>query len=59
MDKEATIELNEKEKIEVLGNILRFFWTTSLEKMYPDKKLKVEIYEEPDEELFITVYSEQ
>ncbi len=50
---------NEKEKIIALGNILKFFWTTSFEKMYPNKTLKVEIYEESDEELFITVYSEQ
>ncbi|MBP1564124.1 MAG: hypothetical protein J6A58_00025 [Oscillospiraceae bacterium] len=50
---------NEREKIVALGNILKFFWTTTFEKMYPDKKLKVEIYEEPDEELFITVYSEE
>jgi len=50
---------NEIEKIEVLGNILKYFWTTTFKSMYPEKKLKVEIFEEQDKELFITVYSEQ
>lgn len=48
---------NENEKIKVLGKLVEFFWTTSFEKMYPDKALKVEVYEESDGELFVTVYS--
>lgn len=49
---------NEERKIKVLGKVLEYFWTISFEKMYPDKKLKVEVYEEIDEEFFITVYSD-
>lgn len=49
---------DESEKIIALGKVLYFFWTTTLEKRYPNKTFKVEVYEEVDKELFITVYNE-
>ena len=47
-----------KEKNIALGEVLTFFWTASFEKRYPNEVFRVEIYEETDEELFITVYKE-
>jgi hypothetical protein len=48
---------NENEKFKALGRILKFFWEITFEKNYPEKKLKVHLFEEDDGELFITVYS--
>ena len=47
----------ENEKFKALGRILKFFWEITFEKNYPEKKLKVHLFEEDDGELFITVYS--
>jgi len=47
---------NIDEKLKALGNVLKFFWEMSFSRRYPDKQVKVEVFEEDDEELFITVY---
>lgn len=50
---------NEDEKIKTLGEVLQFFWEMSFKNRYPSKQIKVEILEEDDGELFITVYEVQ
>lgn len=47
---------NEDQKIKTLGKVLQFFWEMCLKNRYPSKQIKVEILEEDDGELFITVY---
>jgi len=47
---------NIDEKLKALGNVLKFFWEMSFSRRYPNKQVKVEVFEENDGELFITVY---
>ena len=47
---------NIDEKLKALGNVLKFFWEMSFSRRYQDKQVKVEVFKEDDEELFITVY---
>lgn len=47
---------NIDKKLKTLGNVLKFFWEMSFSRRYPDKQVKVEVFEEDDGELFITVY---
>lgn len=47
---------NEEDKIVALGNVLKYFWSMSFRQQFPDKLIIVDIFEEDDGELFITVY---
>jgi hypothetical protein len=49
---------NEEEQIKVLGDVLQMFWLMSFKHRYPNRNIKVSVFEEFDE-LFITVYEEQ
>ncbi|WP_374718763.1 hypothetical protein [Parageobacillus toebii] len=57
------INVDEKEDIEeqikVLGNVLKVFWTLSLKDRFPERNIVVEVFEEDDGELFITVYEKK
>lgn len=47
---------NEEDKIVALGNVLKYFWDMSFRQRFPDRKIIVDVFEEDDGELFITVY---
>ena len=48
-----------EEQIKVLGNVLKVFWTLSLKDRFPERNIVVEVFEEDDRELFITVYEKK
>ena len=47
---------NEDEKIKSLGKVLQFFWEMSFKNRYPNKQIKIDVFEEDEGEVFITVY---
>jgi hypothetical protein len=50
---------NEEDKIVALGNVLKYFWNMSFKERFPDKIIIVDVFEEDDGELFITVYEDE
>jgi hypothetical protein len=51
-------EEDEEEQIKALGNVLKLFWSMSFKERFPDRKIFVDVFEEYDDQLFITVYEE-
>lgn len=47
---------NDDDKIVALGHVLKFFWDMSFKQRFPDKLINVDVFEDDDEEMFITVY---
>lgn len=47
---------NESEQLSALGEVLKLFWYMSFKHRYPEKDIKIDVFEEYDGELFITVY---
>jgi hypothetical protein len=45
-------------KIKALGEVLTLFWSMSFQNRFPDRLIKVKVFEEKDGELFITVFEE-
>lgn len=54
------INLDEDENIEeqlyALSKVVKRFWSLSFSERFPKRNIVVEVFEEEDEELFITVY---
>lgn len=50
---------NEDEQIVALASILKLFWDMSFKYRYPDKEISIEVFEEYDGELFITLYQKK
>lgn len=48
-------EDDEDELLNILGEVLHYFWSQKLAHQYPDKNFNVLVFED-DQELFITVY---
>lgn len=49
-------EIEKKKMIETLGTVLKTSWGISLEKLYPEKSFKVDVFEDYGSS-FITLYS--
>ena len=47
---------NEDIQIIALGNVLKHLWLLSFKDRFPDRKINVDVFEESDGALFITVY---
>ncbi len=47
---------NEDAQIIALGNVLKHLWLLSFKERFPNKKINVEVFQEDDGALFITVY---
>lgn len=50
---------DEEEQVKALGNVLKLFWSMSFKDRFPERKIVVDVFEEYDEQLFITVYEER
>ncbi|WP_238860259.1 hypothetical protein [Clostridium sp. YIM B02569] len=49
-------EENEEVQIIALGDVLKHLWTLSFKDRFPDRKINVDVFQEDDDVLFITVY---
>jgi len=49
---------NLESQIKVLGDVLSLFWGMSFKNRFPGRSIKVNVFEENDGELFITVFEE-
>lgn len=47
---------NENEQLSALGEVLKLFWHMSFKQRFPEKNIKIDVFEEYGGELFITVY---
>lgn len=44
------------EQIEALGNILKYYWGMKFKNDFPNRNIKVDVFEEEYQELYITIY---
>ncbi|WP_019878470.1 hypothetical protein [Succinispira mobilis] len=49
---------NLESQIKALGDVLVLFWGMSFKNRFPERLIKVEVFEENDGEMFITVFEE-
>jgi hypothetical protein len=47
---------NEDEQIAALSDVLRLFWGMSFKNRYPQKEIKIDVFEDYGGEIFITVF---